>query len=170
MAVKTKVTASLIEKCRLRFEAGDKAAVPDAMDLCARAGLAMPVWLAEAFCAGYTAWATYEVRSLDEALGVVRKGRRRPDLQKAYAAKAAVVMEVNRVHQEGIPIEEALFEQVGKTLNIATGQVRALFYEDNPWRQFFEALNKLPSADAAASTRDGDNNPSNSVGHEPNSN
>ena len=59
-----KFTERMIEDCRHRFEAGDKTALLDAVDLCARSGLALPVWLAEAYSAGYTAWATYKVRSL----------------------------------------------------------------------------------------------------------
>jgi hypothetical protein len=45
-----KITESLIDDRRRRFAAGDKAALLDAIDLCARAGLPMPGWLAEAYC------------------------------------------------------------------------------------------------------------------------
>jgi hypothetical protein len=144
MTTITKITERLIEDCRHRFEAGDKTALLDAIDFCGRSATVMPVWLAEAYCAAYTEWTTYKVRSLDQAFGVERKGRRIRDLQKGYASKAAVAIEVSKLHQEGVPIDEGLFEQVGEKLNIPTGQVRALYYESNSWRQFNEALNKLP--------------------------
>ncbi|MET0706635.1 MAG: hypothetical protein ABWY82_07285, partial [Tardiphaga sp.] len=60
-----KITEPLIDDRRRRFEAGDKAALLDAVDLCARAGLPMPGWLAEAYCAAYAHWAAYRARSLD---------------------------------------------------------------------------------------------------------
>ena len=149
-----KFTELMIEDCRHRFEAGDKTALLDAVDFCARSGTVMPVWLAEAYCAGYTAWATYKVRSLDQAFDVVRKGRRIPDLQEAYASKAVVVIEVNKLHQEEVPIDEGLFAVVGEKLNIPMGQVRALYHEDNPWRQFKEAIDKLPPKPAGSEGTD----------------
>jgi hypothetical protein len=140
-----KMTERWIEDCRHRLEAGDKTALLDAIDFCARSGTVMPLWLAEAYCAGYTAWATYKVRSLDQAFDVVRKGRRIPDLKKGYASMAAVAIEVNKLHQEQVPIDDGLFEQVSEKLNIPVGQVRALYYDEgNSWRQFYKALNKLP--------------------------
>ena len=138
-----KFTERMIEDCRHRFEAGDKTALLDAVDLCARSGLALPVWLAEAYCAGYTAWATYKVRSLDQAFGVERKGRRIPDLQEREALKASVVIEVDKLRQEKVPTDETLFALVGEKLNIPAGQARDIYYKDNPWRQFNEAINKL---------------------------
>lgn len=143
MTKSRKITERLIDDCRRRFEKGDKTALLDAVDLCARSGTVMPVWLAEAYCAGYVAWATYKVRSLDEAFDVVRKGRRLPDLQKSYALKAVVVIEVDNLRRENVPLDEGLFAAVGEKLNVPMGQVRALYYEDNPWRAFKGAIDKL---------------------------
>ena len=70
MTTLAKITERCIEDCRHRFEAGDKTALLDAIDFCARSATVMPVWLAEAYCAAYTEWDTYGVRSLDEAFGV----------------------------------------------------------------------------------------------------
>lgn len=139
----TKLTERLIEDCRRRFEAGDKTALLDAIDLCARSGTVMPVWLAEAYGAGYTAWATYKVRSLDQAFGVERKGKRITDLQRREALKAIVVIEVDKLRQENTPTGEGLFEKVSKKLKIPTGQVRAIYY-DSSWRKFNEAIRAMP--------------------------
>ena len=136
----------MIDDCRRRFEAGDKTALLDAVDLCARSGLVMPVWLTEAYCAAYTEWATYGVRSLDEAFGVdhIRKNRKLPDLQERKSLKAAVVVEVNRLRQE-MPIDEHLFDRVGAELNIPMGQARDIYYDEtNHWRQFNEAIREMP--------------------------
>ena len=138
-----KSTEREIDNRRHRFEAGDKTALLDAIDFCARSGTAMPVWLAKAYCAAYTEWATYRARSLDQAFGVERKGRRISDLQKREALKASVVIEVDKLRHEKEPVDEMLFARVGEKLRISAGLARAVYYEDNPWRQFNGAINKL---------------------------
>lgn len=142
-------TEGMIEDCRHRFEAGDKTALLDAIDFCARSGTVMPPWLTEAYCAAYTEWATYGVRSLDEAFGVdhIRKNRKLPDLQERKSLKAAVVVEVSRLRRE-MPIDENLFDRVGAELNIPMRQARDIYYDKtNHWRQFNEAIREMPVPD-----------------------
>jgi hypothetical protein len=142
----TKEAERLIEVCQHRFEGGDKTALLDAIDFCARSATVMPVWLAEAYCAAYTEWATYKVRSLDQAFGVERKGRRIPDLQEREALKASVVIEVDKLRQEKVPTDEMLFDRVEK-LNIPAGQARDIYYKDNPWRKFNDAIGRMLKPD-----------------------
>ena len=138
-----KITEPLIDDRRRRFEAGDKAALLDAVDLCARAGLPMPGWLAEAYCAAYAHWAAYRVRSLDEAFGVDRKGRKLADLQQRESLKAVVAVEVNRLRKV-MPTDEHLFEEAGAELNMPVGQVRGIYYDKtNHWPQFDEGIRKM---------------------------
>jgi hypothetical protein len=135
-----KITDSAIEDCRKRFEAGDAKALLDAVDFCARSATAMPLWIVEAFCARYAEWSRYEVKTLDQAFRVVRKGERIPNRKVREWLKPRVAMEANRLHiQEKLPIDEALFERVGQILGIPTGTARDIYYKDNPWRQLFEA-------------------------------
>ena len=84
---------NLDRRCRRRFEAGDKTALLDAVDFCARAGLHAGV-ARRSYCAAYAQWAAYGARSLDQAFGVDRKGRKLAQLQKRESLKAAVVVEV----------------------------------------------------------------------------
>ena len=130
-----------IEECRKRFEAGEANALLDALDYCARSGSAMPLWLAEAFCTRYDKWLRYDAKTLDQAFGVERKGERIPDRRVRGSLKAPVAWEVIRLHkQEKLPIDEALFERVGKRLKIPMGTARDIYYTDNSWRRFFETL------------------------------
>jgi hypothetical protein len=140
-------TESMIEDCRHRFAAGDKTALLDAIDFCARSGTVMPMWLTEAYCAVYTEWATYGVRSLDEAFGVdhARKGRKLPALQERESLKAAVVIEVDKLRGERVTADEFLFERVGEALNVPMGTVRSIYYDKtNHWRQFNKAIREMP--------------------------
>jgi len=134
-------TDRAIERCRKRYETGEAKALLDAIDLCARSGSAMPLWLAEAFCACYDKWFRYRVKTLDQAFGVERKGERISDRRSRETLKPHVALEVSRLHRkEKLPIDEALFERVGEKFKIPMGTARDIYYKDNFWRGLFEAM------------------------------
>jgi hypothetical protein len=136
-----KLTDLAIDECRKLFEAGDPKALLEAIDFCARSGSAMPLWLAEAFCARFDKWSRYEVKTLDQAFGVERKGERISNRKHREWLKPRVAWEVSRLHrQEKLPIDEALFERVGEILKIPMGTARDIYYKDNRWRQLFDAI------------------------------
>jgi len=142
-----KFTDLAIENCRERFEAGEPAALLDAVDYCARTGTAMPLWLADAYCSRYIAWLTYQVKTLDQAFAVERKGERVPERRKRELLKGPVAVEVDRLHrQEKLPIDEALFERVGKILKIKPGTARDIYYSDNFFRTLLEVVPRKPPA------------------------
>ncbi len=142
---KPKLTDLAIEDCRKRFEAGDPKALIEAMDYCARSGTAMPMWLGQAACDRFDKWFRYEVKTLDEAFGVERKGERVSDRKQRLWLQPRVACEVSRLHrEENLPIDEALFEQVGKILNIKAGMVRDIYYNANRWRRLFEVMPTKP--------------------------
>lgn len=128
-----------IEECRKRIEAGEAKALLEALDYCARSGSSMPLWLAEAFCSCYGKWLRYDVKTLDQAFGIERKGERISDRKLRESLKAPVALEVSRL-QEKLPIDEALFELVGKKFKIPMGTARDIYYKENAWRQLFEAM------------------------------
>lgn len=141
-----KLTDRAIANCRKRFEAGEAGALLDAVDYCARSGTAMPLWLSEAYCARYIAWRTYKFKTLDQAFAVERKSQRIPELRKREILKPRVAIEVDRIHrEEKLPIDEALFERVGKALRIKPSTARDIYYKDNPWRKFIVALPRKTS-------------------------
>jgi hypothetical protein len=136
-----------IEKCRERFEAGDGAALLDAIDYCARTGTVMPLWLGDAYCLRYIAWLKYQTKTLDQAFDVERKGERIPERRNREWLKPRVALEVDKLHREqGLPIDEALFELVGQALEIKPGTARDIYYSDNFFRKFLEAIPRKPPA------------------------
>ena len=140
-----KLTDLAIEDCRKRFEAGDPKSLIEAIDFCARSGTAMPSWLGEAACARFDRWFRYEAKSLDQAFGVERKGERISNRKLRERLKPRVAWEVSRLHrEEELPIDEALFERVGKMLDVPMGTVRDIYYTDNRWRRLFEAMPTEP--------------------------
>jgi hypothetical protein len=118
------------QKLRLRFEAGDERALLDAVDICARAGIAMPWWLAAAFSTRYTPWRRLQMKTLDEAFRVAGpKGRRWSDLARREHVKSDVLHRVCALRREGLPLDESLFTTVGRELGISGGLANRIYYD-----------------------------------------
>jgi hypothetical protein len=128
-----KLTARLVELARERFKAGDPAALLDAVDSCARAGMPMPPWLAEAFCERYARWARFEKESatLDAAFNVKRPKKMHIGKRELREwLRPRVVFAVLRLHRDGgAPIDQQLFDIVGEEFNISGGQASKIYYE-----------------------------------------
>jgi hypothetical protein len=138
-----RASRSYIEQLlRPRIEAGDGVALLDALDFCARAGMAMPAWLGEAYSARYVDWATFRKPTLDAAFGATRKGVHVKARARRALLMPRIVLAAMRLHeQEGLPYDDALFERVGKELRV--DDAKHLFYApDNPWRGVVKALLK----------------------------
>jgi hypothetical protein len=141
----SKLTARLIEERHKQFEAGDAAALLDAVDLCARSGTAMPEWLANAFCERYLDWCMLRAKTLDDAFRVKRpKNMRVGDRARRERLKPRVVLAVLRLRRkENLPFGEELFERAGATLKpkITGSLARDVFYDpENRWRDLFRAM------------------------------
>jgi hypothetical protein len=136
------LSEALVERYREQFEAGKGAALLNAVDLCARSGLPLPLWARQAFCDRFLAWASYRAPTLDVAFDVVRPKRAKlGTLARREAQRACVVREVVDQHQAGAPLDERLFAQAGKALNLSGGAVKSIYYEDasRSLRKIFES-------------------------------
>ena len=102
---------------RPKFEKGEHWALLDAVDMCAHAGIPMPLWLAEAFSRCYGDWHRFGVKTLDEAFDVTRpKGIRLRDRARREMCKSRVIFEIVRRHKNGCAIDDELFAIVGKAV------------------------------------------------------
>jgi hypothetical protein len=125
-----------VEECHKRFDAGEGEALLDAIDYCARSGMALPLWAAEAFCERYVSWAQFKARTLDEAFGVKRKGKhletaRRHQRLQLHVALCALQLRA----EEGLTTDTELFERINTVLGIGTS--REIYYEagTTAWRK-----------------------------------
>lgn len=151
-----KLTDLAIEECRKRFEAGAPKALLEALDLFARSGDAMPLWMREALVARLDPWLRYQAKTLDQAFDVERKRERISNRKMRLSLQPAVAWEVIRLHrEEKLPIDEALFERVGKKFNISMGTARDFYYNDNPARKLFEAMPTEPPPEIGTSKLSG---------------
>jgi hypothetical protein len=138
-----KLTALMVEERRKQFEAGHDWAPLDAADYCARAGMAMPVWLAQAFCDRYLDWHLFRAKSLDAAFGVKRKkGMHVDDQMHREWLKPRVVLEVLRIQRrKRVPFDEALFARVAKKYGIRKSLANEIYYDSkNQYRKLLEHI------------------------------
>jgi hypothetical protein len=134
-----KLAALVVEERRKLFEAGQDWALLDAADFCARTGMVMPKWLANAFCERYLDWYLFRAKTLDTAFGVKRgKGMHVDDRMHREWLKPRVVLEVLRLTDpegEDMAFDERLFACVGKKFGIKKTLANEVYYDaDNHWR------------------------------------
>jgi hypothetical protein len=123
------LTKRYVEKCHKRFDADEAEALLDAIDGCARSGMALPLWAAKAFCERYVSWAQFEAGTLDEAFGVRRKGMHVARRNQRERLRLHVALLVIQLHEEGMPIDDVLFDQVGADLGIKGPTAKDIYYE-----------------------------------------
>jgi hypothetical protein len=146
---RTKLTAQVVEKLRVQFEAGDHAALLEAVDFCARGGMAMPVWLAKEFCQRYEDWRMFRAKSLDQAFGVERR-RIRPKNRALWAwLKPSITLRVLELHGEGEAKQPDLFDagelRKKHRIKISGASVSKLYYaDDNQWRSALQKILRKP--------------------------
>jgi hypothetical protein len=139
-----KLTAFIVEERQRQYQAGEKWALLDAADLCARTAMPMPQWLAQEFCDRYMVWYLFKMRSLDEAFGVERKGMRIEDKARRAMLMPRVSLRVVELHAQGVPVDPNLFDRVGEELEISGGLANSIFYDrNNHWLAFFRAQLKF---------------------------
>lgn len=118
-----------IEQDRQKFEAGDKWALLAAVRECARCSIPMPDWLATAFILAYDGVLNCRIGSWDEAFGrPFPKGTHLAAKRKRRTKAPAVWLAVRKATDAGEPLDEGLFERVGKKLGLGKTQTAEFYY------------------------------------------
>jgi hypothetical protein len=121
-----------LEQERARFEAGDRMALFAAIRVCANFDLPLPEWASRAFIAGYDKVLNCRARSWDEAFGQpYLKGANLAATRKRRTLRTAVwndVMAAIKRDPER-PVDESLFEEVGKAHATGKTLTAELYYE-----------------------------------------
>ena len=107
----------------------------------------MPHWIVNELNKSFRLWKEYHVKSLDEAFQITReKGLHISSKRKILDKVIIVIYLVNKRAKNGEPIDEYLFECVGKELNISSALARKYYYEklvDVSGHEFSIALESL---------------------------
>lgn len=113
------------------FERGDRGALMAAIRLCANHDLVMPSWISRGFIKGYDAVLNGRAASWDDAFGrPYKKGTHLQSLRTKRLLRFQVFNMVQRIRDaESVPIDEGLFERVGRRLGICKTLASDLYYE-----------------------------------------
>lgn len=122
---------NMLEEQRQLFENGDRFALMLAIRVCANHDLPLPEWVSRAYIRAFDRVLNYHSKSWDEVFGnPVPKGVHLSALRKRRKLMFGVF---NRVHgllsaSPDMPIDEALFEKVGKEFNIGHSLASEYYY------------------------------------------
>jgi|CXWL01.1.fsa_nt_gi hypothetical protein len=122
------------------YLAGDTQALMKCMDFCCTKKLVIPNWAAEAFSEGYTKVSNHEARSWDTVFGKPHKGKHLNE-QRCDEDKQLIHKCVRELINQGDPIDEGLFEKVGKRFRSQGREIRDIYYEKE--HQRIEQLHSL---------------------------
>lgn len=120
---------------RIQFRP-DKHALMSMIVICAQLRLPLPIWAAQMVTDIEFRWRTGKLKSWEDVFGKPFRGKTRKGAL-TRSRKLEVWIEVQRLHQQGRPIDESLFEEVGKKLKIGgKSTVSHLYYEmEDPVRK-----------------------------------
>lgn len=121
-----------VEHARRDYEAGDPLALLGAVTICGEYGLLIPEWAAEALSSAFYRVEQFEAKSWDEAFGAPHpKGKHLDRARKSREKGPAIYARImDIVHDENPtpPIDDALFERVGKEFGLSRSKANNLFY------------------------------------------
>lgn len=119
-----------------KFEAGSGIALLGAIRICANHDLPLPQWAARAYIKAYDKVLSCTAGSWDEVFGrPYKKGTHLAALRKRRMNRIRVWLAMK--HRGERPIDEQLFEDIGKPLGLGKTLVSELYYEGQ--RQFGRA-------------------------------
>jgi hypothetical protein len=101
------------------MDAGDKSAILAGVAECTRARLLMPQWLERAYLEAYRGVIGHKARGWDDVFGAAHeKGTHLGALRAQREHATGVWLEVQRRHAAGEPIDDVLFEAIGRQFEI----------------------------------------------------
>lgn len=107
---------ALLAQYESDFNAGDNAALLNAVSVCLNCGCDVPEWVAIGFNVVVMKYDSGEAMTLDEAFGLQRqKGKHQSTYRKEFLA-TLIWQKVAKYHSAGNPIGRTLFETVAEEL------------------------------------------------------
>lgn len=123
------------------YLAGSSIALMRCIDFCCAKQLVIPNWAAEAFHQGYIKVMNYEARSWDTVFGKPHKKGMHLKDQRCDEDKQLIHKCVRELINQGCPIDEGLFETVGKRFGSKGREIRDIYYDQE--HQRIEQLHSL---------------------------
>jgi hypothetical protein len=138
---------ALLAMYRKHFEAGDRQALVQAIELCLACRIVPEDWIATNGSACFRAWFNYDSATLDEAFGVERKGEHVDRQREKERWRPLILFRLYELHhREGAPIGKTTFETVAKEFGVSWSYVNDLVYKDRKGRALAKLLRSWPIA------------------------
>lgn len=119
-----------VDECRRAYYEGDSLMLFEAIRRCAQYGLTLPDWIRFELEAGLNRYKGAEAKEFGEAFGVTReKGFHQNAARERQRKAFPIYLEVQRRHEEGEPIDESMFAQVGALFCISGSRAKGFYYE-----------------------------------------
>jgi hypothetical protein len=123
-------TSHQLEQARLRYEQGDKSELLRWLNYCLIMGWEVPSWIKEGLYKAVNDADAYKIRSWNEVFGEpVPKGVHLKTARRNSETEWPLFWRVCELHKAGWPIDENLFEKVGKEFGIKKTLASELYYE-----------------------------------------
>lgn len=119
-----------IEALREQYDAGDRVALLEAVHLCAWHELVLPEWAALKFMAAYREAAHARAASWDDVFGKPWPGKHLASLRRRRELILPVRARIRELlqHRDPPPLDEELFESVGKEFGIGKTLCQEFYY------------------------------------------
>jgi hypothetical protein len=122
--------AHQLEQARLRYEQGNKSELLRWMNWCFIANREVPSWIKEGISKAVNDADTYKIRTWNDVFGKpVPKGTHLKTARRNSEIEWDLFWRVCGLHKAGRPIDENLFEKVGKEFGIKKTLASKLYYE-----------------------------------------
>lgn len=134
LAIKQSLAAHFLAFCKKEYDEsnqGDRYWVLTAIKVCADSKLPLPEWAAEAYIEGYDIVVRDKAKSWDHAFGHPYPKGTHPNAHKKREKHGLPIWnEINSilVAMPDTPIDEALFEKVGKKYGVGKTRASEYFY------------------------------------------
>jgi hypothetical protein len=120
--------AARCDRAEQKFKAGDKSQLLLAMKDCLELRGPIPQWAQDAFLEAYYILP----KSWDDVFGPpIPKGTNLEAARRKSKIGLQLYLEVKRLNAEGTPIDDGLFETVGKQFSVSGGTAKRMYYDSS---------------------------------------
>jgi hypothetical protein len=119
----------ILSEFKRKFSDGNKLALPAVIWWCFYYGCPVPRWATEAYCGACLDISRFKAASWDDVLGRAHpKGRKLGARRKRSAIAAPLFLEGRRLEKE-MPVDDRLFEKLGKQFKVSPAAAKRIFYD-----------------------------------------
>jgi hypothetical protein len=111
-----------------RHQSGNTLALMEMVYWCVRLDWKLPEWAADAFILAVDKVRSAQSGSWDEVFGKPYPGEHIEKVRR-HLKSTAIYIRVTKLHEQGNPIDNGMFERVGKEFSLAKTQCAELYYK-----------------------------------------